>query len=153
MHNVCIYYISYYLTMIIHESGHYFFSRLFNFEVTIHLGDSKNGKRNKLLSIGPVTIYRSFLIIGYCRYEEKPKNMTKLKNILICAGGILFNLITISVFIIVYLNCINKTVKNISGILIFTNFVFVVSNSIPIYSPIIKLDTDGLKIYKILKSK
>lgn len=153
MYNILVYYVSYYLTMIIHEFGHYFFSKLFNYEVTIHLGDSNNGKRNKLLSIGPVTIYKSFLIIGYCRYEEQPRNMTKLKNLLICAGGILFNLIAMSIFIILYFNCINKTVKDISGVLIFTNFVFIVISFIPKYYPIIGMDSDGLKIYKILKSK
>ena len=86
------------LVSLIHQLGHYLMALLFGGRSEIILG------RGKLLfKLGTIQVNRYYFLDSYCHYESLKKN-TRLTHILVHAGGVLLNLISIllvNLFIII----------------------------------------------------
>ena len=77
------------LVALIHQLGHYLMARLFGGRSEIILG------RGKLLfKLGTIKINRFYFLDSYCHYKSLKIN-NRWSNILVHAGGILLNLLSI----------------------------------------------------------
>lgn len=88
------------LSVLIHESGHAFFIKLFGGKVhklEIGIGDP-------LFSIGLVQVNKQFFIMGLCRGDSNVNQNEKIKLSLIALGGVIFNLISIFLLILIKVN-------------------------------------------------
>lgn len=77
------------IVTLIHEMGHYFFARLFGGNMEINIGSGKS-----LLRVGPIRLNRIYFWDGWCQYEAL-RHENKFTNIMVYAGGALFNLASI----------------------------------------------------------
>ncbi|VDG97741.1 Uncharacterised protein [Lysinibacillus sphaericus] len=89
------------LNVFIHENGHAFFVKIFGgqvFKIEIGIGDP-------LFNIGSLQVNKQFFMFGICRCEYNSPDPTllneKIKLSLIALGGIIFNLLTIFILIVV----------------------------------------------------
>ncbi len=74
---------------LIHEMGHYFFTRIFGGRMEINIGTGK-----PLMKVGPFRLNRIYFWDGWCEYESL-RVENRLTNILVYAGGSIFNLMGI----------------------------------------------------------
>ncbi|WP_025783397.1 site-2 protease family protein [Sporosarcina sp. D27] len=89
------------LNVFIHEHGHAFFVKIFGgkvYKIEIGIGDP-------LFKIGSLQVNKQFFMFGICRGEYNSPDSTllieKIKLSLIALGGIIFNLATILLLIVV----------------------------------------------------
>ncbi len=132
------------IIVLIHELGHAFFNFIFG-------GKTKKiviGKGKRLFSIGILEIRRWYFYSGQCSVKS-PENDSKPLTIIMLLGGVLFQLFTgIILLLLVKLGIIEH--GNWLDVFLSFSFVMAVSAIIPITYPD-GMNSDGKQIYQTIR--
>lgn len=129
---------------LIHELGHVFFAKLFGAKIkSIVIGSGRTS-----LAFGKLEIKAIYFWCGY--FTADKIGNSKLTKIITLLGGILFNIASCSIIILLFnLNVIGY--NDLYNVFIYFSLFSIVANILPI-NFFNNMNTDGLQICQIIKS-
>ncbi|NBI27898.1 site-2 protease family protein [Chengkuizengella marina] len=126
----------------LHEFGHVFFARLMNAQVN----EISIGAGPIIYKRSTLTIRLGFFLGGYCNWGEK-EFLNGFQISLIHLGGIIFNLVSASIFLLLMSSFSSKVIYPFLPFGLYS-FALVVINGIPYKFALLK--SDGWQVLEVI---